>query len=158
MGSRKSLSGTQEFLTNHPAGFNRVPSVRDNHADLRVRRSVSGGVMSFGSPFDRVDKALSSMRGKLAMLSDVSDDIEYAVAELKCPMEEDGEDLPHDDLSANCFDEEDMNVGKSANQREQQIELPSVKGKSKTKKRRKSKSPRPKQPRAPSPAKTDDHA
>ena len=157
--SRKSLGGTGEFLTNHPAGFNRVPSVGDNHANLRVRRSVSGGAMSFGLPFDRIDQALSSMRGKLAMLSDVSDDIEYAVAELKDHTEEDGEDLPPDDLSANCFDEKDMGVGKSVNEPEQQLELPSVRVKKKTKKRNKSKSPRQKQPRAPAlTAKTEDHA
>ena len=93
------------------------------------------------------------------MLSDVSDDIEYAVAELKDHTEEDGEDLPPDDLSANCFDEKDMGVGKSVNEPEQQLELPSVRVKKKTKKRNKSKSPRQKQPRAPAlTAKTEDHA
>ena len=76
------------YASNHPSGFNRVPI----GSDPRGRGSASGGAV-FGDPLTRIEKSITNLRSRLTKLYDISDDIEYAVEEMRSPEDEEDQDL-----------------------------------------------------------------
>ena len=92
-----------EYNPDNPAGFNLMQN-SDNRNSLsstgktpatRRRRgtgAVTGGV-AFAPPMTRLEIALKHMRGKLAKLYDISDDIEVAITDIMDEEEDPGVDL-----------------------------------------------------------------
>ena len=76
------------YASNQPSGFNRMPI----GSDPRGRSSASGGAV-FGDPLTRIEKSITNLRSRLTKLYDISDDIEYAIEEIRAPEDEEDQDL-----------------------------------------------------------------
>ena len=93
-----------EYDPNNPAGFNLVQNNNTNRSSStlpigqsinRRRRgtgAVTGGTV-FAPALTRLEIALKHMRGKLAKLYDISDDIEVAITDIVDEEEDNGVDL-----------------------------------------------------------------
>jgi hypothetical protein len=128
----------------HPAGFNRMPGSNLNLDAEHLRKrntSVSGGMNLMGNPEERIQSAVNQMRNKISSLHTYSDDIEYALEELRGMEDSDEEDLPDEDDVESPPD--DIESGFPSNNDDEgetissEMELPSVRPK--RKKKRKSK-------------------